>query len=222
MALCQPDHATPESCRRSHAEGALVRVRDVTLDALNNADVPFEVLMDEMAVRSVNGRNPLSQFYFFYQLAFLRPRELNQAPVSPLPDFGLGTHFELQMGLLERVRVCARSSSTIPTCLTRQPFGRCSKITARCSNRCGMCRRRASSELQISTRRQRNNNRQRCPSAEGFGFSSRSGPADETEKKTAKDLGKACSGLRRSASIRSTSNLVERRFWQCGCFPDRL
>lgn len=80
----------------------LIRVRDVTLDALNNADVPLEVLMDELAVRSVHGRNPLSQSYFFYQLAFLRPRELDQLTVSPLPDFGLGTHFELQMGLLER------------------------------------------------------------------------------------------------------------------------
>jgi len=80
----------------------LIRVRDVTLDALNNADVPLEVLMDELAVRSVHGRNPLSQCYFFYQLAFLRPRELDQLTVSPLPDVGLGTHFELQMGLLER------------------------------------------------------------------------------------------------------------------------
>jgi len=80
----------------------LARVRDVTFGALNNADVPFEVLMDEIRVRSVNGRNPLSQCYFFYQLAFLRPRELDHLTVTPLPDFGLGTHFELQMGLLER------------------------------------------------------------------------------------------------------------------------
>ena len=80
----------------------LARVRDVTLDALNHADVPFETLLDKLAVRSVHGRNPLSQCYFFYQLAFLRPRELDQLTVSPLPDFGLGTHFELQMGLLER------------------------------------------------------------------------------------------------------------------------
>ena len=80
----------------------LARVRDVTLDALNYADVPFETLLDRLAVRSVHGRNPLSQCYFFYQLAFLRPRELDLLTVSPLPDFGLGTHYELQMGLLER------------------------------------------------------------------------------------------------------------------------
>ena len=80
----------------------LARVRDVTLDALNHAELPFEVLMDHLDVRSVNGRNPLSQCYFFYQLAFLRPRELDRLTVTPLPDFGLGTHFELQMGLLDR------------------------------------------------------------------------------------------------------------------------
>ncbi|MGA9526813.1 MAG: condensation domain-containing protein [Terriglobales bacterium] len=80
----------------------LGRMRDVTIDALNNADVPFEVLIDDLAVRSVNGRNPLSQYYFFYQMAFLRPRELDEVHITPLPDFGLGTHFELQMGLLER------------------------------------------------------------------------------------------------------------------------
>ncbi len=80
----------------------LARVRDVTLDALNHAELPFEVLMDHLDVRSVHGRNPLSQCYFFYQLAFLRPRELDRLTVTPLPDFGLGTHFELQMGLLDR------------------------------------------------------------------------------------------------------------------------
>jgi len=80
----------------------LARVRDVTLDALNHAELPFEVLMDHLNVRSVRGRNPLSQCYFFYQLAFLRPRELDRLTVTPLADFGLGTHFELQMGLLDR------------------------------------------------------------------------------------------------------------------------
>jgi thioesterase domain-containing protein/non-ribosomal peptide synthetase component F len=80
----------------------LTRVRDTTLDALNHAELPFEVLMDHLDVRSVQGRNPLSQCYFFYQLAFLRPRELDRLTVTPLPDFGLGTHFELQMGLLDR------------------------------------------------------------------------------------------------------------------------
>ena len=77
-------------------------MNDATSEALNHADLPFEVLMEHLHVRSSHGRNPLSQCYFFYQLAFLRPRELDGLVVTPLPDFALGTHFELQMGLLDR------------------------------------------------------------------------------------------------------------------------
>jgi thioesterase domain-containing protein len=74
----------------------------VTADALSHTDLPFEVLLDKLEVRSVHGRNPSSQCYFFYQTAFLQPRELRGLTVTPLPDFALGTHFELQLGLLER------------------------------------------------------------------------------------------------------------------------
>jgi len=80
----------------------LGRIRDTTLDALSHSELPFEVLADELRVRSVHGRNPLSQVYFFYQSAFLQPRQLRELTVTPLPDFGLGTFFELQLGLLER------------------------------------------------------------------------------------------------------------------------
>lgn len=80
----------------------LGRVRDITVEALGHTDLPYEVLLDHLDVRSVNRRNPLSQCYFFYQLAFLQPRVLPDLTVTPLPDFGMGTHFELQMGLLDR------------------------------------------------------------------------------------------------------------------------
>jgi non-ribosomal peptide synthetase component F/pimeloyl-ACP methyl ester carboxylesterase len=80
----------------------LERVRDITLEALSHADMPFEELLKNLEVRSVRGRNPLSQCYFFYQTAFLQPRQLHNLIVTPMPDFGLGTHFELQMGLLDR------------------------------------------------------------------------------------------------------------------------
>jgi len=80
----------------------LGRTRDVTLEALSHADLPFEVLLEKLESRSLRGRNPLSQCYFFYQNAFLQPRTLGELKVTPLRDFGLGTHFDLQMGLLER------------------------------------------------------------------------------------------------------------------------
>jgi non-ribosomal peptide synthetase component F/thioesterase domain-containing protein len=80
----------------------LERIREITLEALSHTDLPFEVLLEKLQVRAVQGRNPLSQCYFFYQTAFLQPRELGELTVTPLPDFALGTHYELQMGLLER------------------------------------------------------------------------------------------------------------------------
>ena len=80
----------------------LDRVRETTFDALSHTDLPFEVILEKSGVRSVHGRNPLSQTYFFYQTAFLQPRELSDLTVTPMADFGQGTHFELQLGLLER------------------------------------------------------------------------------------------------------------------------
>ena len=79
----------------------LGRVRDTALEALSHADLPFEFILEALETRSLRGRNPF-QNYFFYQTAFLEPRQLRDLVVTPLPDFGLGTHFELQMGLLER------------------------------------------------------------------------------------------------------------------------
>ena len=77
-------------------------VRDTALNALSHAELPFEVLLDKLNVRPVKGRNPLFQFYFFYQTAFLQPRRLTDLTITPLPTLGLGTPFEMQMGVVER------------------------------------------------------------------------------------------------------------------------
>lgn len=79
----------------------LDRVRDKTLDVLNHTEMPFEVLLDQLKVPSLHGRNPLSQCYFAHRVAFLRPRELEGLTVTPLPDMVLGSHFELQLSMLE-------------------------------------------------------------------------------------------------------------------------
>lgn len=80
----------------------LARVREVTYDALSHTELPFEVLLENLKVRSVDGRNPLFQFYFFYQTAFLQPRQLKQLTVTPMPTFSVGTPFEIQLGFVER------------------------------------------------------------------------------------------------------------------------
>jgi non-ribosomal peptide synthetase component F/thioesterase domain-containing protein len=81
---------------------AVQRARDVTLDALGHGDLPFETLLQNLDVRSVKGRNPLFQFYFSYQAAFLQPRRLAQLTVTPMPTFSVGTPFEMQCAIIER------------------------------------------------------------------------------------------------------------------------
>jgi non-ribosomal peptide synthetase component F/thioesterase domain-containing protein len=81
---------------------AIQRARDVTLDALEHGDLPFETLLQNLDLRSLAGRNPLFQFYFSYQAAFLQPRQLAQLTVTPMPTFSVGTPFEMQCAIIER------------------------------------------------------------------------------------------------------------------------
>lgn len=80
----------------------LHRVRDVTLDALGHTDLPFEVLIDLLKAPLQAGRKPLFQFYFFYQSAFLKPRQVASLTITPMPTFSTGTPFEMQLGIIER------------------------------------------------------------------------------------------------------------------------
>jgi len=73
-----------------------------TLDALDHAELPFEVLFKHLDTRAVHGRNPLFQFYFLYQTAFLQPHKMPGLSVTPLPTVALGTPFELQLAVIER------------------------------------------------------------------------------------------------------------------------
>ena len=81
---------------------AVQRARDVTLDALEHGDLPFETLLQNVDLRSLAGRNPLFQFYFSYQAAFLQPRQLAKLTVTPMPTFSVGTPFEMQCAIIER------------------------------------------------------------------------------------------------------------------------
>jgi non-ribosomal peptide synthetase component F/thioesterase domain-containing protein len=78
------------------------RASDVTLDALGHGDLPFETLLQNVDLRSLAGRNPLFQFYFSYQAAFLQPRQLAHLTVTPMPTFSVGTPFEMQCAIIER------------------------------------------------------------------------------------------------------------------------
>lgn len=80
----------------------LRRVHDLNLNVLGHSDLPFEVLMDRIKMRTVNGRRPIFQFYFFYQNAFVQPRQVGQLEIAPLATTSLGIPFELQLGMIER------------------------------------------------------------------------------------------------------------------------
>jgi len=80
----------------------LTRVNEGNLSALSHAELPFEILVDRVKMRTINGRKPIFQFYFLYQNAFLQPRQEGLLTIMPLPTISLGIPFELQLGMIER------------------------------------------------------------------------------------------------------------------------
>lgn len=80
----------------------LTIARDRTLDALDHTELPFEALLERLNVRPAHGRNPLFQFYFFCQPAFVQSRKVGELEVTPLATVSLGIPFELQLGVIER------------------------------------------------------------------------------------------------------------------------
>ena len=80
----------------------LARVNEGNLSALSHAELPFEILVDRVKMRTINGRKPIFQFYFLYQTAFLQPRQQGPLTILPLPTISLGIPFELQLGMIER------------------------------------------------------------------------------------------------------------------------
>ena len=75
---------------------------EVVLGAFSHKDVPFERVLEEVDARPVNGRNPVFQFYFYYQNAFLQGQEIGNLKINPLSTLSMGTSFEIQLGFIER------------------------------------------------------------------------------------------------------------------------
>jgi non-ribosomal peptide synthetase component F/thioesterase domain-containing protein len=78
------------------------RVMDTTTNAFAHKDVPFEMILNELQVQPVKGRNPIFQFYFYYQNAFLQPQRSQTIEIIPLSTVSMGTSCELQLGFIER------------------------------------------------------------------------------------------------------------------------
>ncbi len=80
----------------------IAETRDRTLEALDHADLPFELLLRKLTLRTQNDRRPLFQFYFMCQTAFVQSREAAGLTITPLPSISMGTPFEMQLAMIER------------------------------------------------------------------------------------------------------------------------
>lgn len=80
----------------------LKQTADTALDAFSHSEIPFEAVLEQLKMRATGGRNPLFQFYFLYQTAFLQSQDLRGLTIVPLPTFSLGTPFEIQLAIIER------------------------------------------------------------------------------------------------------------------------
>lgn len=80
----------------------VLATRDRTLEALDHADLPFELILRNVTVRAQNERRPLFQFYFLCQTAFVQSRQVDALTVTPLPSVSVGTPFEMQLAMIER------------------------------------------------------------------------------------------------------------------------
>ncbi|MGA2127340.1 MAG: condensation domain-containing protein [Xanthobacteraceae bacterium] len=78
----------------------LRRAAGVIADALAHGDLPIDVVLERLKVRSVHGRNPFLQFCFAYQTAVRAP-PVRDVTIAPMPPIGVGTPFELQLTVIE-------------------------------------------------------------------------------------------------------------------------
>jgi non-ribosomal peptide synthetase component F/thioesterase domain-containing protein len=81
---------------------AMLTSRDICFEALSHTELPFECVVDKLKVRSVRGRRPLFQFYFFYQVAFLQARHVGPLTIAPMSTLSTGTPFEMQLAVIKR------------------------------------------------------------------------------------------------------------------------
>jgi non-ribosomal peptide synthetase component F/thioesterase domain-containing protein len=81
---------------------AVAQLAEVVLEAFSQKDVPFERILEEIDARPLTGRNPVFQFYFYYQNAFLQSQDIDGLKIKPLTTISMGTSFEIQLGFIER------------------------------------------------------------------------------------------------------------------------
>jgi amino acid adenylation domain-containing protein len=83
-------------------ESLLRRVRDTALEALENQDLPFELLVRELRPERDASRNPLFQVNYTHQRSFSKPTRFGGVEMVPLPSSSPGAIFDLNFFTAER------------------------------------------------------------------------------------------------------------------------
>ncbi len=80
----------------------LRQVRDSSLEALENQDLPFECLVRELRPDRDQSRNPLFQINFNHHRSFARAGSFGGVSLAPIPSRSPGTIFDLHFFMVER------------------------------------------------------------------------------------------------------------------------
>ncbi len=80
----------------------LHQVRDSSLEALDNQDLPFECLVRELRPERDQSRNPLFQVNFNHHRSFARAGSFGGVSLTPIPSRSPGTIFDLHFFMVER------------------------------------------------------------------------------------------------------------------------
>ena len=77
-------------------------VRDTFLEAVENQDVPFELLVKELTPKRDLGRSPLFQVNFTHQRDFVKPVTFGKVQLTAVPSRPSGAIFDLHLFMVER------------------------------------------------------------------------------------------------------------------------
>ncbi len=94
-------------------------VRDAFVEAMDNQDLPFELVVKELMPERDLARNPLFQINFTHQRDFVKPVKFAGIQLTPLPSRPAGAIFDLHLFMVER-KDGWRASFDYNTALFRQ------------------------------------------------------------------------------------------------------
>ena len=118
----------------------LERVKQTTLDGFKHQDVPFEMLVEKLAVARDPSRNPVFQLVFALQDFPRRELALPGITIRPQALEIDTTHFDLEMHLWRDDNVCVAIFPTTSTCSTMRRSSAWAGIFESCSKRCSTTR----------------------------------------------------------------------------------